>query len=248
MKIENAPVGSTTVLAMRGLIAEGLDGGWVPSKLLWPRMLFPYKDEFDRGEWNAYQMIMYHLKFHISREGRSDKIDHNLIVANSAINNASDKFIFPSTEGKMRESLSALDRYLAALSKKKNFYARANSLYELIDSSASVLGGSLAELTDPEIGFLQGYGPFNYTKGQVRVVLTMLKAVKIDFAEVLATKHGSEKQLDDVIKALETALTMNPWIPLNGETGLKSDLSYLANEISKAQQILNPLADTLRNA
>ena len=243
-----APVGTTTVLALRDSIQREIDRGWVPNDLLWPRLLLPFRNYFQQGEWETWQQATYNLKFRISREGRSDRIDPHLVAANSAINNDATKWWFPSAERKMRETVGALDAYLAALPERKNFHPRANSLYELIDSLSSTMGGSIADLTDSQnIGWLQGYAPFYYAKGEAYATLIILQAVRIDFADVLATKHGSDQQLDKAISWLQEALLVDPWFfPLNGELG-PNDLAVLASKLSQAQQELGPLADTLRN-
>jgi len=248
MEYKGAPAGTITVATLRDMIKSARAHGWVANDLLWPRIVLPYRYRFEVGEWNAWQQITYNLKFNLSREGRSDRIDRNLINANSAINNSAEKWWFPSAESKMDEAIAALDAYLATLPTKQNFYLRATTLYALIDGFASTLGGSMADLADnPDVGFLQGYDPFHYAKGQVYVVSTMLKAVQIEFADVLVSKRGSAKQLEDAIHWLDQALSVSPLIVSNGEWNVVSDLSTLANRISKAQQFLVPLADTLRN-
>jgi hypothetical protein len=244
---KEAPVGTATIVALRDSIKREYKDGWVANAPIWPRMFLLYKSNFQLGEWDIWQQVTYNLRFRLSREGRSDHIDEHLKVANSAINNSPTMYMFPSADSKMLEAIDALDEYLTDLPVKKNFHPRANNLYELIDALSSSLGGAVADLNEnPDIGPFQGYAPFNYAKGEAYATLIVLEAVQIDFADVLATKHGSAQQLDRAIFWLRQALLVTPWIPLDG--GFKiNDLAVLSSKISQAQQELGPLADTLRN-
>ncbi|MBI2053356.1 MAG: DUF2333 family protein [Candidatus Sungbacteria bacterium] len=242
---EKLAEGTTFVSTLRDMMREQLDSGWVLNDM-WP--FAGYRRKFQEGLSDYWGSWLFILNLDMARVGGKGRADPRITATLRAVTGYSDSWLFPPAEWKLQGAVGNLDSYIADMQKREIFFPRGNNLHEFMKMTSGMLSTGVGELTEEnDIGFLMGYKPFQRNQGLAYGVKLALETVKVDLADIIARKGGGP-QLDKAIKYLEQALAMSPWIVSNGEWGIKSDVSTLANLLSNAQSLINDLADTLRNA
>ncbi|MDP2594094.1 MAG: DUF2333 family protein [bacterium] len=150
---------------------------------------------------------------------------------------------------------------------------RADNLRYLIEDVASAMGGMQDQLlrtlspthqpqgedgapqqmqaapSDMEtVGIFHAAGIFYHGKGEAYAALTILEAVRIEYADVLKRKNGIELT-DEAIFWLREAIGLRPWFVLNsGRASIFANhLDNFAAPFSLARAKVNSLIDVLKN-
>jgi len=150
---------------------------------------------------------------------------------------------------------------------------RADNLRYLIEDLASVMGGMQDQLlrtlppthqppggddapqqtqavpSDMEtVGIFHATGIFYHGKGEAYAALTILEAVRIEYADVLKGKNGVELT-DEAIFWLREAIGLRPWFVLNSVRAsiFANHLDNFAAPFSLARAKVNSLIDVLKN-
>lgn len=258
-----APVGTTLTRALQRDIISELDhgailwgwvaNGWTPNDFWpWPRMLYPYRVEFQRGKHLVWKLVTRNMLVFLSQQGRSAVPDENLEVADRDIAYFGNRvFMWPPAESNLTEAAEALGAYADALPKSRRFYAQADTLANLLQDLSYTLNLSVTELSPGRrIGWMQGYAPFQRAQGRIHVIIKILLTLETDFKDVLDSKAGSRVQLHDTIDALKAALGMSPLFICNGEKICfgYSDVAYLNQNLSPGERELSRLIGTIRGS
>ena len=150
---------------------------------------------------------------------------------------------------------------------------RADNLRYLIEDLASVMGGMQDQLlrtlppihqppdgdgapqemqaapSDMEtVGIFHAAGIFYHGKGEAYATLTILEAVRVEYADVLKGKNGVEL-MDEAIFWLREAIGLRPWFVLNSGRAsvFANHLDNFAAPFSLARAKVNSLIDVLKN-
>lgn len=263
MKYPGAPVGTRLARALQQDINAELDHGailwgWVAngwtSNSYWPypRVLFSYRDQYQRGKQLVWKLATRELMVEVSQQGRSTTPDANLQRADNKIGYDIDLvFAYPSVAGNLGDAADALGAYADALPSKRNFYPTADILGNFLQGAISYpLNLSLAELSprNKQIGWMMGYVPFQEAQGRIHAALRILLTIEDDFGEVFDNKANSRDQLKATISALRAALGMSPWFVCNREWNCfgYSDVTYLYQSLSDGERELSQLIKIIR--
>jgi hypothetical protein len=226
------------------ILIEQIYNNWLPNDLFWPTVLLDNMPNFQIGELEVIRYNARVLRDNLSRMRTTDKLYPSAELAFTALSNDPYKWWFPRAENKWKyahENLEAF--YQNLLSGKSSFYPRADNLVELLNQYASLMGGvntrlinaprdmdeTLAmdeEIEDsPEgpkmvainIPWYRIDDNFYYAQGVAYTLYESLKAIRIDFNDVLIDKNCL-KLLDKVLESLKRC-HFEPLFVFNGDPG-----------------------------
>jgi hypothetical protein len=152
-----AVVGYSTVDTLTRVIEWMLDkpGGYLSNDIAPPSAWLDNMPSFEFGVLVQCRDLARVLRNSYSRSQSQSVEDRDLIVAEPDLNFTNDRWIVPSTEGKYREALEALNRYKARLVDQDpndaQFFARADNLREWLSSVEGRLG-SLSQRLSASVG------------------------------------------------------------------------------------------------
>lgn len=186
------------------------------------------------------------LRNEFSRSQSQSREDRDLAEAEPRLNFSNDSWMFPPTERQYREAAQHLHNYMRRLAdpadQSAQFYTRADNLNQLLwvagkrlGSLSQRLNASVAEerfTVDPagepgaapvpekvraETPWLEVDDVYYEARGYTWALLHMLRAVEIDFADVLENKNATAS-LRQVIRLLEqTQVEASSPVVLNGD-------------------------------
>lgn len=218
------------------------------------------------------------LRQDMSRSQSQSLADKDLAIAEPQFNFDSESWAIPSSEGEYRRGIKALKRYAKRLqlsegdSNQAHFYTRADNLYSWLSDMqnrlgalsqrlANSVGREQIDLDTPEgtpadkasedyvkTPWLEIDNVFYQARGACWALVELMRAVEIDFADVLVKKNAatSYRQVLRELEATQQAL----WSPviLNGSGfGVFANHSLvMANYISRANAALLELRQLLR--
>ncbi|MBN1276769.1 MAG: DUF2333 family protein [Deltaproteobacteria bacterium] len=224
------------------LLIEQMYTNWLPNDLFWPTVFLDNMPNFQIGELEVVRYNIRVLRDNLSRMRTTDKLDPLAEEAFTSLSNDPYKWWFPSAESKWKKASNALKLLTKNLAAgKSHFYARADNLVELLQQYASLMGGvntrlinaprdvnrvlavedapgeerESQKLMEVDIPWRQIDDNFYYAQGVAYALYESLKAIRIDFMDVLTDKN-SVALLDKIIENLKRC-DFEPLIIFNGD-------------------------------
>ncbi len=226
------PIQSVEVV-MALIRREARDHNWTPNDPFFvPGFWLDNMPNFQRGMMGAVSRFTFELRDQLGRQRGSSASDADLETAAGNLAIEADRWVidFSSSwlptrpsDGFYREGAARLQAYSERFaSGEAVFDRRADNLLATLDRVALDLGASSAALDDYIARNAGGIGPdvgvdnlFYRVKGQVYAYVMILKALRRDFAKIIAEKE-LDPMMDALIASLEKAARLDPWLVTNG--------------------------------
>ncbi|HZP67098.1 MAG TPA: DUF2333 family protein [Rudaea sp.] len=271
--------GSIVTSTLMGCAETLLDkrGGYISNDKFPPGVLMDDVPNWEFGVLTATRDLAREMRNRFSRSQSQSEEDADLKEADPLFSSPNDRWLLPSSEGQYRKAIAHVDGYFVRLGKNDpngaQFYARADSLADYLDTVSSRLG-SLSQRLSASVGQValegdapvdpkaaaSGKGPqivktpwmqiddvFYESRGYTWALLEQLRAIQIDFAPILERKNATVS-LKQVIRELEESQrpVHSPMI-LNGSPfGFFANHSLvMANYISRANAAVIDLKNLL---
>ena len=270
-------VGSTTTVALITVAKTLLNkpGGYLSNDVSPPGIYLDNIPSWEFGALVQVRDLARTFRESFSRSQSQSTEDPDLIISGPKFHFSNDSWLFPATESEYAEAIDRLDSYLARISDSANtdaqFYARADNLADWLLAVESRLGSLSQRLsasvrqqrvnTDAAAAqstpvrsevlvktpWLQIDDIFYEARGATWALMHFLKAVEVDFKDVLEDKNA-EASLSQIIRELE-ASQRSIFFPiiLNGSGfGIFANHSLaMANYISRANAAIIDLRNLL---
>ncbi|MDT4809203.1 hypothetical protein FQZ97_420790 [compost metagenome] len=251
-------------------------GGYLSNDLFPPGLWLDNMPSWEYGVLVQVRDLSRALRKDFARSQSQSTEDSDLARAEPRFNFDNKSWALPSAESEYQEGLKSLDRFLVRLSDPNQpnaqFYSRADNLNNWLGDVATRLGslsqrlsasvgrvrldadqvpseGEAPELSERrvETPWLQIDNVFYEARGQAWALSHLLRAIEVDFADVLAKKNATVS-VRQIIRELEAA--QEPlWSPmvLNGSGyGILANHSLvMANYISRANAAVIDLRQLL---
>ncbi len=252
-------------------------GGYLSNDIAPPGVWLDNMPSWEYGVLVQVRDMARALRKDFARSQSQSTEDPDLAKAEPRFNFDNKSWALPASETEYRDALVSLDRYLARLAdpaqSNAQFYTRADNLNNWLGAVATRLGSlsqrlsasvgrvrlntDLQDAADPHSGqlsedvvetpWLQIDNVFYEARGQAWALAHLLRAIEVDFADVLAKKNATVS-VRQIIRELEAA--QEPlWSPmvLNGSGyGLLANHSLvMANYISRANAAIIDLRQLL---
>ncbi len=252
-------------------------GGYQSNDLAPPGLWLDNMPSWEFGVLVQVRDLSRALRKDFARSQSQSTEDPDLAKAEPHFHFDNKSWALPASEAQYREGIQFLDRYLARLAGaetgKAQFYTRADNLNNWLGDAATRLG-SLSQRLSASVGqvrlntavaeaakgdevvdgeviyetpWMQIDNVFYEARGQAWALSHMLRAVEVDFADVLAKKNATIS-VRQIIRELEAAQE-TLWSPmiLNGSGyGLLANHSLvMANYISRANAAIIDLRTLL---
>jgi hypothetical protein len=257
----------TSTLMGCGEILLNKRGGYLSNDKFPPGVFMDNVPNWEFGVLTATRDLSRELRNRFSRSQSQSEEDIDLKEADPLFSSPNDRWMFPSSEGQFQKAIDHIDGYFVRLGKNDpngaQFYARADSLADYLDTVSSRLG-SLSQRLSASVGQLrlEGDAPvdpsapasvkgapmlvktpwsqiddiFYESRGYTWALLEQLKAIQVDFAPILERKNAVVS-LKQIIRELEESQkpVHSPMI-LNGSPfGFFANHSLvMANYVSRA--------------
>lgn len=252
-------------------------GGYLSNDILPPGLWLDNMPAWEYGVLVQVRDLTRALRKDFARSQTQSTEDPDLAKAEPKFHFDNNSWAFPSSEDEYRQGIQFLDNYQARLATGKpsqaQFYTRADNLNNWLGDTATRLG-SLSQRLSASVGqvrlsdqvlteqgvevqavseqtyetpWLKIDDVFYEARGQAWALAHLLRAVEVDFADVLAKKNATVS-LRQIIRELEAA--QEPlWSPviLNGSGyGMLANHSLvMANYISRANAAMIDLRQLL---
>ena len=150
-------IGATTTRTLIGVVSWLLDkpGGYLSNDVMPPGWWLDNMPNFEYGVLVQSRDLARVLRNDFSRSQSQSTEDPDLEVAEPALNFSNDSWLFPATESKLREAISALQSYRERISDPlagdAQFFARADNLREWLAVVERRLG-SLSQRLSASVG------------------------------------------------------------------------------------------------
>jgi len=271
--IDAASVRGYTTAATVIEIAETLlykPGGYLTNDVTPPGVLLDNMPSWEFGVITELREISRVLRNDFSRAQTQSVEDRDLMIADAQFHFAHNNWILPATEEEYKTGVNAMQRYLDRLTAQPptaQFFPRADNLNTYLTVAEKRLGslaqrlsanvrelrfnteqnGGSQTLPPGEIGtntpWLDIDNVFYEARGYVWALLHILKAIQVDFRQVLESKNAM-LSLSRIIHKLER--TQQPvWSPLimnNSGFGMLTNHSLvMASYISRANSAITDL-------
>lgn len=231
-----AVVGYTTTATLINVANMLLEkrGGYLSNDVLPPGAVMDNIPNWEYGVLVQVRDLARAMRQNFSRAQTQSLEDPDLTIAEPQFNFDSGSWALPATETEYRRGIAALRNYLARLSSPNadaRFYARADNLRAWLNDVESRLGSLSRRLsesagrltTDAEGNVTEVRNPwtkiddiFYEARGTTWALLHMLKAIEIDFRDILEKKNALVS-LNQIITELEqTQATLWSPVILNG--------------------------------
>jgi hypothetical protein len=236
-------------------------GGYLSNDALPPGVLMDNIPNWEAGALAQIRDMTLAMRNDIGREQTQALEDTDLTAAESLLRVDMRSWMFPAAESEYSAGIEALYHYLDRLGADASFNVQADNLDDwlaLVEKRLSALSQHLAANVD-DAALPAGYVPatgvkeptplakvddvFYEARGTAWALSHLLRAVEIDFQDVLAQKNA-QASLQQVIRDLETAQTPL-WSPVilsgNGFGIFANHSLVMANYISHAHTNLEDL-------
>ena len=252
------------------------NGGYLSNDIAPPGLWLDNMPSWEYGVLVQVRDMARALRKDFSRSQSQSTEDPDLAKAEPRFNFDNRSWALPASESEYRDAICSLDRFQARLAdpaqSNAQFYARADNLNNWLGDVATRLG-SLSQRLSASVGrvrlntdsastagqtpvvseeivetpWLQIDNVFYEARGQAWALSHLLRAIEVDFADVLAKKNATVS-VRQIIRELEAA--QEPlWSPmvLNGSGyGLLANHSLvMANYISRANAAIIDLRTLL---
>ncbi|MCC6077557.1 DUF2333 family protein [Pseudomonas sp. GCM10022188] len=266
--------GYTTVSTLKNVATTLLDkpGGYLSNDLAPPGLWLDNMPNWEYGALVQVRDLSRALRKDFARSQSQSTEDADLAKAEPKFNFDNKSWALPASEQEYREGIALLTRFQNRLTdpaQPAQFYARADNLRNWLADVETRLGSlsqrlsaSVGQLrlhtdTDPGVAagseeiiktpWLQIDNVFYEARGQAWALSHFLRAIEVDFADVLAKKNATVS-VRQIIRELEAAQAPL-WSPmvLNGDGfGVLANHSLvMANYISRANAAIIDLRQLL---
>lgn len=266
--------GYTTVATLKSVATTLLDkpGGYLSNDLAPPGLWLDNMPNWEYGALVQVRDLSRALRKDFARSQSQSTEDADLSKAEPKFNFDNKSWALPASEQEYREGIALLSRFQKRLTdpaQPAQFYARADNLRNWLADVETRLGslsqrlsasvGQLRLHTDTDAGVAEGSeeivktpwlqidNVFYEARGQAWALSHFLRAIEVDFADVLAKKNATVS-VRQIIRELEAAQAPL-WSPmvLNGDGfGVLANHSLvMANYISRANAAIIDLRQLL---
>ncbi|HEX4480492.1 MAG TPA: DUF2333 family protein [Rudaea sp.] len=252
----------TSTLMGSGEILLNKRGGYISNDKLPPGLFMDNVPNWEFGVLTATRDLAREMRNRFSRSQSQSEEDIDLKEADPLFSSPNDRWLLPSSEGQYQKAIDHVEGYFVRLGKNDpngaQFYARADSLADYLDTVSSRLG-SLSQRLSASVGQLRLEGdapvdpnakgqtvvqtPWNQiddifyeSRGYTWALLEQLKAIQVDFAPILERKNAVVS-LRQIIRELEESQkpVRSPIILNGGPFGFFANHSLvMANYVSRA--------------
>jgi len=197
--------------------------GWRPNDLfLWgPGLWADNNSNRQLGIIRAIRESVRVLRDNLTKVS-STEYDDNLVDADTKFRNDEYKFWFPSAEGRFKEGVEALHRYVAGLvgesPTSKPINRRNVELIRLFQAWTDLLGGAHANLYDEDVSIWKTDDQFYHAQGLAHVMAHLTVAVQREYEAELRERGTVLDLLARVQYSLERAATLKPVMVLDGRS------------------------------
>ncbi|HEX5844493.1 MAG TPA: DUF2333 family protein [Pseudomonas sp.] len=274
-KLVNGYTTAETLKQVAGTLLNK-SGGYLSNDLAPPGLWLDNMPSWEFGVLVQVRDMSRALRKDFTRSQSQSTEDPDLAKAEPRFHFDNKSWALPASEAEYAEGIKSLDRYLARLADPSQpnaqFYTRADNLNNWLGDAATRLG-SLSQRLSASVGqvrlnttvadgvaqadFVEGVNyetpwlqidnVFYEARGQAWALAHLLRAIEVDFADVLAKKNATVS-VRQIIRELEAAQE-TLWSPmiLNGSGyGLLANHSLvMANYISRANAGLIDLRQLL---
>ncbi|ARB47787.1 DUF2333 family protein [Alloalcanivorax xenomutans] len=273
--LANAQPGEVTTLEVINVASTLLDkpGGYLSNDVLPHRLWLDNMPSWEFGVLVQLRDMVRVMRRDMSRSQSQSQEDRNLAIAEPQFNFDSRSWAMPATESEYRRGIRALERYLESLrSGDGRFYARADNLNSWLNEVQNRLGALSQDLSrsvgrttlDTEENtpvtqldskervvktpWMKIDNVFYEARGASWALVQLMRALEVDFADVLRKKNAtvSFRQMVRELEATQETL----WSPmvLNGSGfGIFANHSLvMANYLSRANASLIDLRKLLQ--
>lgn len=262
--------GYTTVETLKQVATTLLDkpGGYLSNDLAPPGLWLDNMPSWEYGVLVQVRDLSRALRKDFARSQSQSTEDPDLAKAEPLFHFDNKSWALPATEAEYRRAIGHLDSYLARLTdpaQNARFFTRADNLNTWLGDVATRLGSLSQRLSasigrvrlNPEEGqvseervetpWLQIDNVFYEARGQAWALAHLLRAIEVDFADVLAKKNAlvSVRQIIRELEAAQEPL----WSPMvlngSGYGVLANHSLVIANYISRANAAIIDLRNLL---
>lgn len=249
--------GSTLTITLIHVAETLLDkpGGYLSNDIAPPGVWLDNMPNWEYGVLVQVRDLSKALRESFSRSQSQSREDVDLILAEPRFNFDNSSWLFPASESQYREAIHYLDRYLQRLTLSTGadarFFARADNLNYWLSTVETRLGNLSQRLSasvgQKPLGIESADSviktPWHElddvlfeSRGSAWALIHILKAVEVDFEDVLAKKNAIVS-LQQIIRELES--TQQPmWSPIilngSGFGFLPNHSLVMASYISRA--------------
>ncbi len=257
----------TSTLMGCGEILIDKRGGYISNDKFPPGVFMDNVPNWEFGVLTATRDLAREMRNRFSRSQSQSEEDVDLKEADPLFSSPNDRWLLPSSEGQYQKAIDHVEGYLERLSKNDpngaQFYARADSLADYLDTVSSRLG-SLSQRLSASVGQmrLEGDAPvdptaepgaktpgrvvrtpwsqvddiFYESRGYTWALLEQLKAIQVDFAPILERKNAVVSVKQIIRELEESQKPVHSPIILNGSPfGFFANHSLvMANYVSRA--------------
>lgn len=260
-------VGYTTTAALVRVAETLLDkrGGYLTNDVLPPGSLMDNVPNWEYGVLVQVRDMARALRQNFSRAQTQSLEDRDLTIAEPQFNFDSGSWALPATETEYRSGIKALRSYMHRLSTPNSdarFYARADNLRSWLADVESRLGSLSRRLsesagkvtTDAEGNIREVKNPwgeiddiFYEARGTTWALVHLLRAIEIDFRDILEKKNALVSLHQIVTELEQTQATLWSPVILNGSGfGLFANHSLsMASYISRTNASIIELRNLL---
>ena len=224
--------------------------GWRPNDII---NVTDNVNNFQVGVLEITRRTTVILTDRISRTSSTDALDRHLENAMNAFMISADRYWFPSAESKYKEGLNELSAYAENLKKgQSNFFTRTDNLIPLLRSFEDLLGScdenlvKTHEVDGSEVSHFMADNYFFYAKGVASALHTILRAVLVDYKEVLESRRAAD-DMHRAIESLHHTMQIDPIYITNADLSgiLANHRANIAATISHAKSYLQVVITAL---
>jgi hypothetical protein len=208
-----------------------------------PTSLLDNMPNFQQGIVQALSRFAVELADQVARTRGSSQIDRDLDTASGLLKYPGTVWIFDfrtsfaptaSSESQYRRAMAALRDYNRRLAEGQALFdTRADNLQATLERMAADIGSSSAAL-DQQLGETSLLWPdfaaddvFYATKGRLYAYYLLLRALEVDFANVIA-ERGLQGLWGQMLASFRAASQLQPWVVVNGAPDSQLAPSHLA--------------------
>jgi hypothetical protein len=197
--------------------------GWRPNDLfLWgPGLWADNNSNRQLGIIRAVRESARILRDNLTKVSATE-YDDNLVDADTKFRNDEYKFWFPSAEGRFKEGVEALRRYVAGLAGESPTSEPINrrnvELIRLFQAWTDLLGGAHANLYDEDVSIWKTDDYFYHAQGLAHVMVHLTAALQREYEAELRERGTVLDLLARVRHSLERAAILKPVMVLDGSS------------------------------
>ncbi len=246
--------GSMITSVLSAMIQDERARGWSPAKsFLTPSSWRTDTRAFQLGKEAVFSRIAYTLREVVASQGSLTKIDPDLNSAVEDIQAGPSRWMpVIGTDSKYGDAVRHFDAYNARLANGAAIFSpRIDNLSEVLKTIIHATGGQTEKMGsfDDNSWFLTGdtRAEFTRTKGVFAASCEFLKAIKVDFAEVIEKQSATDSFNAATTSVCAVQNENTPMFTFYLRSHLKSLKGAGAEAVAKLQNAETALASASRN-